>query len=276
MKSNFKIILKIAAAAIGILILSVILHAISMDRSSAYLQADGKTYAVKPYKSIPFKATLASLNITSGKDDILSCNPDKPVAPLQNIKLTRVTKQEKRVTEKFPFRITWSRVYNSNLRKTELERGVEKTVVKIVVDTYYDGELYNRETLDERSISNEHYRLVLFDKRGNVEKIYDLSKAKRRNMIATAYYPGDPLAWGDGKTTVLGQQMQRGIVAVDPRVIPLKTRLFISGYGYGYAGDTGNLIKRNRIDLGVSNAEEEKSWMFRNVTVYILEPSDEY
>ncbi|MDR1926681.1 MAG: 3D domain-containing protein, partial [Endomicrobium sp.] len=99
---------------------------------------------------------------------------------------------------------------------------------------------------------------------------------KKMQMVATAYYPGDPLAWGDGTVTCLGQKMQRGIVAVDPNVIPLKTRLFISGYGYGYAGDTGNLIKGRRIDLGVNNVQEEQAWMFRNVTVYILEKSDTY
>jgi 3D (Asp-Asp-Asp) domain-containing protein len=65
--------------------------------------------------------------------------------------------------------------------------------------------------------------------------------------------------------------MQRGIVAVDPKVIPLRTRVFVSQYGYGYAGDTGSAIKNKRIDLGVNNAEEEKSWMHRPVTVYILE-----
>jgi 3D (Asp-Asp-Asp) domain-containing protein len=62
--------------------------------------------------------------------------------------------------------------------------------------------------------------------------------------------------------------MQRGIVAVDSKVIPLKIRLFISGYGYGYAGDTGNLIKGKHIELGVNNEKEEKTWMFRKTTVY--------
>ncbi|GHT25294.1 hypothetical protein AGMMS49953_09920 [Endomicrobiia bacterium] len=70
--------------------------------------------------------------------------------------------------------------------------------------------------------------------------------------------------------------MQRGIVAVDPNVIPLKTRLFIPGYGYGYAGDKGSLIRGKRIDLGVNNAKEEKSWRFKDVNVYILEKSDKY
>ena len=54
----------------------------------------------------------------------------------------------------------------------------------------------------------------------------------------------------------------------------MKTRLFIPGYGYGYAGDTGGVIKGNRVDLGVNNVKEEKAWMFKNVVVYILENSE--
>jgi 3D (Asp-Asp-Asp) domain-containing protein len=93
-------------------------------------------------------------------------------------------------------------------------------------------------------------------------------------MLATAYYPGDPLAWGDGTVTYLGERMQRGIVAVDPRVISLKTRVYVSGYGYGWAGDTGSAIKRKRIDLGVNNKREEQDYMHVPVTVYVLEKAD--
>ena len=220
------------------------------------------------------KIILQRNDITIGKDDISSKDINKPLKPSQTAKIIRVKKEEKRLTENAPFRITWSRRYNSNLRKTELQKGIEKNTKKLVLDTYYDGMLHNRETLNERSATKEYYRLVLLTADNKPEKIYDLSKAKSKKMTATAYYPGDPLAWGDGTITFLGQKMQRGIVAVDPRVIPLKTRLFVSGYGYGYAGDTGNLIKGDRVDLGVNNAYEELSWMFRDVNVYILEESD--
>ncbi|AKL97439.1 G5 and 3D domain-containing protein [Endomicrobium proavitum] len=276
MKTKIKIPLKIAVAAAGIFIFSILLHLIDISKSRAYVRVDNKIITVKPYKFIPLKTILARINITLGKNDIISRDLNKPLPPLKTAKITRVKKQTKKITEKIPFRVTWSRVYNSNLRKTQLQRGVEKTVIRIVSDIYYDGKLHKREVLNERSIAKEHYRLALLTPDNKVEKVYNLSKMKRKKMVATAYYPGDPLAWGDGTVTFLGQKMQRGIVAVDPKVIPLKTRLFISGYGYGYAGDTGNLIKGNRVDLGVNNAKEEQSWMFRDVTVYILEPSSKY
>ncbi len=63
-------------------------------------------------------------------------------------------------------------------------------------------------------------------------------------MIATKYY-------GVNGRTYSGLRGTYGIVAVDPRVIPLGTRLFIEGYGFAVAADTGGAIKGNRIDLCV-------------------------
>ncbi|MDR1695303.1 MAG: hypothetical protein LBR69_01530 [Endomicrobium sp.] len=273
-KTEFKKIVQLVLASLGILILSGILSSINLSRGNAYIEADNEILTVAPYRNIPLKDILKKNGIKLGKNDLISKDINKPLKPSQIAKITRVTKEEKRINENAPFRITWSRRYNSNLRKTELQKGIEKNTVKLVNDTYRDGILYDREVLNERSTSKEYYRLVLLTPDNKPEKIYDLSKAERKKMVATAYYPGDPLAWGDGTVTFLGQKMQRGIVAVDPKVIPLKTRLFVSGYGYGYAGDTGNLIKGDRVDLGVNNAKEELSWMFRDVVVYILEPSE--
>jgi 3D (Asp-Asp-Asp) domain-containing protein len=161
-------------------------------------------------------------------------------------------------------KILWKKQVACNLRTVELERVLERTSV-VTTKTFPSR---------TRTIQKSVYKLVLMSANGSAEKTYDLSQCHRIRMVATAYYPGDPLAWRDGTETCLGLKMQRGIVAVDPKIIPLKTRLYISGYGYGYAADTGNAIIGNRIDLGVNNASEEKAWMHRKVTVYILEKAD--
>jgi uncharacterized protein YabE (DUF348 family) len=67
-----------------------------------------------------------------------------------------------------------------------------------------------------------------------------------------------------------GQAMRRGIVAVDPRVIPLGSNVFVEGYGVGFACDTGSAILGNRIDLGYGDQDLE--WWSRTVDVYILTP----
>ncbi|MDR0724233.1 MAG: 3D domain-containing protein [Endomicrobium sp.] len=280
MKTKNKSILKILNLCfVALLFFSLQRFGISvfLNRQKAYVNVDNKIYEVIPYKSIPLKDILAKNNIILNEGDIVSCDIQKPIKPLPTVRVARLTKEQKQTKTTTPFRIIWKRQYNSNLRDIELQKGVQKDIKKTVHQIFYDGIFHKEEVLDEKISSKEYYQVVLFSSSSNnVEKVYDLSKAKRIEVIATAYYPGDPLAWGDGTVTVLGQKMQRGIVAVDPKVIPLKTRLFISGYGYGYAGDTGNFIKGKRIDLGVNNEKEEKAWMFRKTTVYILESSTTY
>jgi 3D (Asp-Asp-Asp) domain-containing protein len=63
----------------------------------------------------------------------------------------------------------------------------------------------------------------------------------------------------------------KGVVAVDPRVIPLGTRLYIEGYGVAVAGDVGSAIKGRRIDLGFGTYAEAIRWGRRNVRVQILD-----
>ena len=84
---------------------------------------------------------------------------------------------------------------------------------------------------------------------------------------ATAY------TWGGGATgyTSIGLWPKRGIVAVDPRVIPYRTKLYIPGYGMAIAGDTGGAIVGTRIDLFMDSLHECFQWGRRDVEIYILE-----
>lgn len=84
---------------------------------------------------------------------------------------------------------------------------------------------------------------------------------------ATAY------TWGGGAsgTTSLGLWPKRGIVAVDPRMIPYYTKMYIPGYGMAIAGDTGGAIVGHRIDLFMESLYECYQWGRQDVEIYILE-----
>ncbi len=91
-------------------------------------------------------------------------------------------------------------------------------------------------------------------------------------MVATGYDPG-PRSCGryaSGRTAI-GLRAGRGVAAVDPRVIPLGTRLYIEGYGPAVAADVGGAIKGGRIDLCFDTYREALSWGRRTVRVYVLE-----
>jgi 3D (Asp-Asp-Asp) domain-containing protein len=102
--------------------------------------------------------------------------------------------------------------------------------------------------------------------RRGIEKTALIAESAMR-MVATAYTAD---CSGCSGFTALGRRAGRGIVAVDPRVIPLGTRLYIPGYGVAVAGDTGGAIHGNRIDLGFDSTSDAMRFGRREVTIYRL------
>lgn len=101
--------------------------------------------------------------------------------------------------------------------------------------------------------------------------IHGKKYVKKIVMQGTAY---DPSA---GSLTAMGTRARVGAVAVDPRVIPLGTKLYIESmdgfptYGFAVAEDTGGAIKGKRIDLFYNTNREANRFGRRNVMVYVLE-----
>ncbi|MFB4475909.1 3D domain-containing protein, partial [Oceanobacillus caeni] len=60
------------------------------------------------------------------------------------------------------------------------------------------------------------------------------------------------------------------VIAVDPSVIPLGSKVYVDGYGYAVAADTGGSIKGNKIDVHVPTKAEAYKWGNRTVNVTIL------
>jgi 3D (Asp-Asp-Asp) domain-containing protein len=91
---------------------------------------------------------------------------------------------------------------------------------------------------------------------------------KRRMVVEASAYT---LAEGSGTgMTSIGIVPYEGIVAVDPDVIPYYTRMYIPGYGFAMAGDTGGAIIGNRVDLYMNDYGRAILWGRRDVEIYIL------
>ncbi len=72
-------------------------------------------------------------------------------------------------------------------------------------------------------------------------------------------------------TTATGIRVAPGVIAVDPRVIPLGTRLYVPGYGEGIAADTGGDIKGNTIDVWMSSAQAASDWGIKRITITVYD-----
>ncbi len=93
------------------------------------------------------------------------------------------------------------------------------------------------------------------------------TRAKLMDVVATAYTPRD--GSGTGRTAT-GRRANFGVVAVDPKIIPLNSLVYVEGYGFAVAADTGGAIKGNRIDVCFQTRREVSAWGRRKVTIHVF------
>jgi len=170
----------------------------------------------------------------------------------------------------------------STLRKatTQLRSGTSRTVKNGVngekeivfrVTTRPDGVELHREKVSERIIKKPVDEVVQEGQRTTLPSRGYFSGRRMLTMIPTTYDPYH--CGGDGRgITRIGLKARYGVVAVDPTFIPLGTKLYIEGYGYALAADTGGAIKGNRIDLCVDTRHQARGIKeFRPLHVYIID-----
>lgn len=150
-----------------------------------------------------------------------------------------------------------------------LDEGVDGKKVVIYKITYYLGEEYDREIDSTESIPAKDKKIL----RGTkiVWKTLqtadgEISYWKKMRVYATHYDQHCP---GCNEWTAIGMRAGKGVIAVDPKVIPLRSKVYIPGYGSAVAGDTGGAIKGNIIDLGFDDAKTS-GWYAHFVDIYLL------
>lgn len=134
--------------------------------------------------------------------------------------------------------------------------------------TLADAVLITRTLIGEKVIRTPLDRIISVGTKILIVSRGQFAGKELLEMVATAYAP-----WccrGVDDTTALGLRAGYGVVAVDPAIIPLRSRLYIEGYGYAIAGDTGGMIKGLRIDLGFDSHREAIRFGRRTVRVYII------
>lgn len=91
-------------------------------------------------------------------------------------------------------------------------------------------------------------------------------------FVASGYSANDP-SQGTNNTTATGKEIKQGMVAVDPKVIPLGTRIEIKDMGIYVAEDTGGKIKGNRIDIYFNSKEEARNFGIKGIWIKIMDSS---
>ncbi len=245
------------------------------------LQVDGKTKTVATTAD-NVEEVLKEEKVALGAEDKVSPSREEVTKKDLKIVVTRVkSKTEKKVE---------SIAFTTEVKKdSDLKEGTKKVVqegtagekemeYKVV---YENGKEVSRQLISERVTKKPANKVVAMGtlktaklSRGN------LTYSSKIRMRATAYTssfrdtgkrPGDR---GFG-VTASGTNTKRNpdgysTVAVDPRIIPLGTKLYIEGYGFAIAEDTGGAIKGNKIDLYFNSDSQVYKFGVRYVDVYVL------
>lgn len=152
-----------------------------------------------------------------------------------------------------------------------LLQGSERVAIKLVL-TYGNDQRQERCLIISPNRLKEVERIEVLPLRHILLTPKGLYRVKKvMKMEATAYCPGPECTgiFADGLTST-GKKAGYGIVAVDPRVIPLGTRLYIDGYGLAVAEDVGAAIKGRRIDLCFDTHLEAIRFGRKNIRVHLI------
>ncbi|MBN1429315.1 MAG: DUF348 domain-containing protein [Anaerolineae bacterium] len=214
----------------------------------------------------------------TGRDYVLP-DIDAPLPDDGQIRLVRV--REETLIEKIPLPFQTTTVPDPDLELDQLREaqpGVDGVLARQVQIRYEDGIEVSRVVTGEWTDKLPQARVVAYGTQLVISEVRtergDLKYWRKLHVLATSYSPstaGDKKP-GDARFGLsgTGAPVTRGVVATDPRIIPLGTHLYVPGYGLGRALDVGGAVKGMRIDLGYTDDELTlwNTW----VDVYLLLP----
>jgi uncharacterized protein YabE (DUF348 family) len=220
---------------------------------------------------------LTNQEIILDGDDKISLNPSTEISDNLNVKIVRV--YTKVTSSTLPVEYSQEVQKRSSLPNTRryVSRGGvqgERTVMTRV--TYEDGVEISSEVISDQVtrepvseiVVQGSYPVMPVAADGSIMAYSSVSTCR-----ATAYWA----IYGVGTTyTASGRRAVRNpdgysTIAVDPKVYPYGTKLFIEGYGFAIAADCGTGIKGNRIDVYFNTYKEACNWGAKYVKVYVLE-----
>lgn len=221
---------------------------------------------------------LADMGIGLVGMDFVRPGPDTTLQPGAVVEVVRVTEDFRIEDEPIPYETRYQATDQLEIdNRALLQSGVPGVMRRRVRVRYENGAAVD-ETLDGEWVAADPVDEIIGYGTGIVVRsvdtpdgFYEYWRVVRMRVTSyTAASSGkapDHPAYG---ITASGLRAATGIVAVDPKVIPFRSWVYVPGYGTGYAGDTGGGVKGRWIDLGYSQSDYQ-SWS-GYVDVYYLTP----
>jgi len=226
---------------------------------------------------------LKQQGVTLGKLDRVEPNEKENVGPNDVIKVIRVEKVTDVVEETIDYAVVTKK--DSNMAKGAekvVQQGQEGLLKKEFEVVKENGQEVSRTLVSEETVKERQNKIVAVGtkvlvaqvSRGTTTPVASTAapeSGKEMYMSATAY---TAYCNGCSGTTATGINLRANpnvkVIAVDPSIIPLGTKVWVEGYGYAVAGDTGGAIKGNRIDVFVPTTQEAFRWGRKKVKIRVL------
>jgi 3D (Asp-Asp-Asp) domain-containing protein len=237
------------------------------------IAADGRDHIIRMTQGTVADA-LQRAGISLGENDECTPQAAAELRPGMQITVHRVATTVLTYTEpiRAQTRVTTTRRIRAGMTMIQQhpEDGVKELTYAV---TYRDGQEASRKLLKSRIVRPAKDKVLLVGgSQASLPSRGGYFSGRRVLTMVASGYDASPASCGPGATgrTYLGWRAKRGVVAVDPRVIPLGARLYIEGYGEATAGDIGSAIKGNRIDLCFNTLREADNYGLKRVRVWIL------
>jgi 3D (Asp-Asp-Asp) domain-containing protein len=217
---------------------------------------------------------LKAAGVTLGSEDRVVPAATTPLAKSPYITVTHIHTVTETQTESIPFKTVFKMSPNVPAGKiTQGRSGAPGVLTKTYQSCSVNDKLrwrrlasqkVTKQPVDQETLAGIRTRMAaaLPSRSGTYHRLRSI------DMVATGYSPYEGSSTG---RCANGMRAGYGVVAVDPRVIPLGTKLYVEGYGYALAGDTGGAIRGRRIDLGNTTRGEAMRVGRRHVRVWVLD-----
>ena len=243
--------------------------------------ADGETYSIVS-QPITVREALSLAGVALANNDMVSLPLLQYVYEKTDIVVTRLWTQEEVVEESIePPVLEQEFTYLAPGSSTMIypgEAGIQESSYEV---TYKDGKEIAR-VLQSSEVIKEPVEAVEGYGPSTVSVAAGLSEDGTTELLsattasgATFFYTKSftiettAYTW-TGNKTASGTWPKIGTIAVDPSVIPIGTSVYVVGYGFATAEDTGGAIQGNIIDLYMDTEEDCYTWGRRDVVIYIL------
>ena len=154
-----------------------------------------------------------------------------------------------------------------------LKKGTEGLVSKKYEVTKENGKEIFRKLLSETTVKEKQDKIVSVGTKGDVIQLASRGEESGKEVYvnSTAYTASCNGCSGRTATGIdLKANPNAKVIAVDPSFIPLGTKVYVEGYGYAVAGDTGGSVKGQKIDVFFSSKAEAYRWGNRQVMIKII------